>query len=620
MSTLKTPFLLRAIAASLVVMATMSADLSERKAHASGTTSASPAIGVTAPINAFTGNDILKGVWRKHAGISIPSTPARAAAFVPGASIRFADGQVRKITKVFVSGSNLSVYVEGALLDAHQVGAPNSVTTVASASAESATGIVARINQFTGADILNGIWRQSAGFSIPASAPSITAFTPGMLVRFADGQIRNITKVFRSGENLSVYVDGALLDGNKVGSPNTVSTVDAQSYVSPPVVAAMAPAFLAKGDIRGIDISPPVDNWSAPAYGMNPARLAAMTQAGYNTHRVFISLDEFLNPPISMDRTLAKWVEYVDKSVQAGFRVHVSWASEWDERIAVVNDAATRAKFNKALTSVCGALGSYFTERQVALEMINEPPDESLTPGLYSTASPAWFSTCRAAAPKMTIILQPEGGWHGALHKFKLSDYDWNTMFSFHPYSPGEFTHQGIGSQPHLYNVPMPITRYVGGKTQMIADMQHRVNSDKSLSSTRKTSEIARYTKLIDFLWWNNGSHWEDWSDLQRWVKTSGINPKRIIAGEFGVVSEFNFNGVRALPDVASRAHFLRKVKDQTEANQFAGWVVHQAFGDFNMFEQTAVGQHRDTLIPELVTALFTNKPLPEGPPVSASR
>jgi hypothetical protein len=49
----------------------------------------------------------------------------------------------------------------------------------------------------------------------------------------------------------------------------------------------------------------------------------------------------------------------------------------------------------------------------------------------------------------------------------------------------------------------------------------------------------------------------------------------------------------------------MQKIRVQTEANNFAGWVVHQAFGDFNLFQQTLVGEHGERLIPELVEALF---------------
>ncbi len=394
----------------------------------------------------------------------------------------------------------------------------------------------------------------------------------------------------------------------------------AASLAQPAPDWAPDPLFAADGLIRGISISPPVDDWDADAYGMTEARLRALREAGFNTLRTWISLEEFLYPRTSMDQTLARWIAHIDRSEQAGFRVKVSWASSWEERLRVLNDPATRDRFHAALHALCGALDDRYAPSRVALEMLNEPPGEDLAPGYYRSAAPGWFQTCRKAGPDLTIIVQPVGGWHGAMPGFSLQDYDWNTIFSFHPYSPGEFTHQGIGSQPHLYPVPMPITRYVGGRSQMVADTEARVHNDHYLSTQQKLAEVARYTQLIDFLWWENGTQWENWAELEEWVAESGINPRQIMAGEFGVVSQFNYNGTPALADVLSRAHFLRKIRNQTEANDFAGWVVHQALGDFNLFEQESVGKHGDVLIPELVTALFASQPLATGPPVDGKR
>jgi len=382
--------------------------------------------------------------------------------------------------------------------------------------------------------------------------------------------------------------------------------------------ASANPAFLARGDIKGMDVSPPIDNWESPAFGMTPARVAAMKDAGYDTHRIWISLTEFLDPPVSMAATLDKWVGYADKSVKAGFRVFIAWDSTGDERTAVVNDPAAKARFVTALHALCNRLSTVYSSDQVALEIMNEPPDEHYVPGYYREASPAFFKACRAEAPQMTIIFQPENGWSNELKKFDLKDFDENTMFSFHPYGPGEFTHQSIGTQPHLFSLPMPITRYSGGQKQMVADVTARINADNSLSADKKVTEIKRYSDFINyFLWYRDGSQWEDWSTLQDWVNKTGINPKRLVAGEFGVVSEFNWTGAPGLPDVYSRANYLRKIKNQVEDNRYGGWVVHQAMGDFNMFEQTSVRDHGEKLIPELTEALFGNGPLPEGPPVT---
>src|SRR5690606_9569439 len=81
------------------------------------------------------------------------------------------------------------------------------------------------INRFNSKDFVNGVWKSVAAFSVPATTASIAAFKRGTRVRFADGQVRKITQVNKVGDNLSVYVEGALLDGSRVGAPNTVSAL-----------------------------------------------------------------------------------------------------------------------------------------------------------------------------------------------------------------------------------------------------------------------------------------------------------------------------------------------------------------------------------------------------------
>src|SRR5690606_34548650 len=171
-----------------------------------------------------------------------------------------ADGQVRKITKVFSVGQHLSVYFDGPLLDGAKVGAPNTVSTVTVSNTapgtsapkptptpeptpepapapEASVGFTSQINRFTSGDWLNGVWRREAGVSIPLTSGARDAFKPGVQVRFADGQVRKISKVFVVGSNLSVYFEGGLLDGNKVGAPRTISTLGSTSKPSTPTPA-----------------------------------------------------------------------------------------------------------------------------------------------------------------------------------------------------------------------------------------------------------------------------------------------------------------------------------------------------------------------------------------------
>ncbi|MDC6726217.1 hypothetical protein, partial [Leclercia adecarboxylata] len=85
-------------------------------------------------------------------------------------------------------------------------------TTVAAASAS------AKINAFTNADWLNGVWRTGAGFSIPATAVNQAAFKAGVSVRLAAGQVRKISRAQIVGSNMSIFLEGEKLDGNKVGA------------------------------------------------------------------------------------------------------------------------------------------------------------------------------------------------------------------------------------------------------------------------------------------------------------------------------------------------------------------------------------------------------------------
>ncbi|TLX53652.1 glycoside hydrolase family 5 protein [Stutzerimonas nosocomialis] len=109
-----------------------------------------------------------------------------------------------------------------AVLGSYTVASPASASTAATTSASAS--VTSTLNSFTSSDWLNGIWRKSAGFSIPATSANIAAFKVGTSVTLADGQTRKVVAIYNVGSSLSVMLDGAVLDGNKVGFPKTVST------------------------------------------------------------------------------------------------------------------------------------------------------------------------------------------------------------------------------------------------------------------------------------------------------------------------------------------------------------------------------------------------------------
>lgn len=82
-------------------------------------------------INKFTNMYWLNGSWRASAGVSVAATAQNSAAFVVGASVRTADGQVRTITSVQPASGALSVFMSGPVLDGNVVGYPNKLSLVA---------------------------------------------------------------------------------------------------------------------------------------------------------------------------------------------------------------------------------------------------------------------------------------------------------------------------------------------------------------------------------------------------------------------------------------------------------------------------------------------------------
>jgi endoglucanase len=82
-------------------------------------------------INKFTNSYWLNGSWRASAGVSVAATAQNKAAFVVGASVRTADGQVRTITSVKAASGALSVFMDGPALDGNRVGYPNKLSLAA---------------------------------------------------------------------------------------------------------------------------------------------------------------------------------------------------------------------------------------------------------------------------------------------------------------------------------------------------------------------------------------------------------------------------------------------------------------------------------------------------------
>lgn len=232
-------------------------------------TSAS-SLSYSALVNKFTNSYWQNGSWRASAGVSVAATQQNMTAFRVGTSVRTADGQIRTVTALKPASGALTVFLNGPVLDGNLVGYPNRlrVSTVASTvpvPAEPSPAPVASpshaalINKFTNSYWLNGSWRASAGVSVAATAQNKAAFVVGASVRTADGQVRTITSIKPASGALTVFMDGPVLDGNRIGYPHKLSLVAA------PVILPAAP-------------SAPIAEVTLPA--IEPVRLVGVALSG----------------------------------------------------------------------------------------------------------------------------------------------------------------------------------------------------------------------------------------------------------------------------------------------------------------------------------------------------
>ncbi|WP_268870077.1 acyltransferase [Desulfovibrio sp. X2] len=81
-------------------------------------------------------------------------------------------------------------------------------------------------SDLTDATWVNGVAREFTGFSVQDSRQNLEYFTPGKVVRFANGITRKIVEAKESGEYLSVFVEGEPLDGKRVGFPHEIEVLE----------------------------------------------------------------------------------------------------------------------------------------------------------------------------------------------------------------------------------------------------------------------------------------------------------------------------------------------------------------------------------------------------------
>lgn len=166
----------------------------------------------------------VRGIGRRHAGFFVPARAPFLDQYKPGRQVRMKNGDIRTITELSIYAQYLNVNVDGPLLEPEQVGLPSEFQVLA-AGAE-APGLIPAGFFLTDQNWVTGVGRAWAGFFLPNQAYYRSRFLPGKQVRFKDGTTRRITSAVESGVYLNVFVDGAVLDPEKVGIPSEYAIVE----------------------------------------------------------------------------------------------------------------------------------------------------------------------------------------------------------------------------------------------------------------------------------------------------------------------------------------------------------------------------------------------------------
>jgi endoglucanase len=213
---------------------------------------------------------------------------------------------------------------------------------------------------------------------------------------------------------------------------------------------------------------------------------------------------------------------------------------------------------------------SRFDQSRVAFEPVNEPPQDCVSgwPSLQSEIARA----ARAAAPRLTLVLTGAcGGMIDGLQELDPSAVgDESVIYTFHFYEPYVFSHQGapwMTGEPmyrYLNSVPWPAS--AGTRQATLAATMARLAADSTTPAAAKRDIAATIEKVLReyFDARPDRSFVERYfRQVRQWGDRHGIEPGRILLGEFGALrTDERYVAAK----VADRARYVCDVRETAEA------------------------------------------------------
>jgi aryl-phospho-beta-D-glucosidase BglC (GH1 family) len=287
--------------------------------------------------------------------------------------------------------------------------------------------------------------------------------------------------------------------------------------------------------------------------------IALMANLGFDNVRLSIDATPLLQYPRGQDGLNAEFVSRLDRAVDAmlaqGLAVQIDLHPEdsFKQQLRTGNDGVDQ------LTALWRQLAAHYATRdpeRIFFEILNEPEvgDAFRWAGIQAQVAAA----IREVAPKNTIIAT--GPNYSDLRDL-LTQHplpDGNVIYTFHFYTPYEFTHQGAGwGVPwwsYTHGIPYPAT-------------------EASMAELLKEVPDAGNRYDLEQYWLD---HW-DGHRIRLMIDAASAwgqeNHVPLICNEFGAYGEYS--------DAQSRANWIRDARTALEADGigWAMWDYRSSFG-----------------------------------------
>lgn len=257
----------------------------------------------------------------------------------------------------------------------------------------------------------------------------------------------------------------------------------------------------------------------------------------------------------------------------------------WNSRVLTVSRSAAEFPAYLKLIGDLAELLTEFPSDRVALEPVNEPPQACGAPE-WLAVQRALLTTARTRAPNLTLVATGScGSMVSGLTALDPRPLEILApiIYTFHFYEPYLFSHQGapwMGEPVYraLNDVPWPGN--AGTLEKTLASVRKRMRTDDRAQDV-KAAAYAETEKVLKVYFDSAPARPFVDSYLQQvadWGRQYGIEPSRILMGEFGALRSDDRYVASGAKD---RARYVKDVRESAEHFGFpwAFWNLFDGMG-----------------------------------------